>query len=181
MKRRLNKITIMLLAVALGCASVSAGATGARFAKKDKTAKLKAEKPKEEEQVSSYVQKIGYLGRRYVFGVGISHSDSVTMVTMVCPVDGMAYDQGTNTPLGVDLYTETFRNFLEERGFKGYLCSTFIFSNEKQADRKLASICARATKRNRSRLVPADGFVFHRIDTEHIYTNAGENAGPANE
>ncbi|MCH5178607.1 MAG: hypothetical protein J1F13_02895 [Prevotellaceae bacterium] len=174
MKRRLN-ILIMMLALMVVGVSVKAAAVAEPSAKKDKREKVKAEQKKEKEEVSTHVQKLGWLDRRYLFGVATSYADSVTMVTMVAPVDSMAYDENTRTPLGLDLYTDSYRNFLDGHGFKGYLCSTFIFSSEKKAERKLAAVCRKVKKRKGVRLVSADGFEYRRIATEHIYTNVGED------
>lgn len=178
MKRRL-KIIIMLLALAVAGVSVDAATVAASSPKKDKTTKNKTDKQKADEEVSTHVQKLGWLSRRYLFGVATNYSDSVTLVTMIAPVDSMVYDENTNTPLGLDLYTDSFRNFLKERGLNGYLCSTYMFTSRKSADRKLAAVCRRIKKRKGTRLVPADGFVYRRISTEHIYTNVGENVRPA--
>ena len=84
------------------------------------------------------------------------------------------YDLNTKAPLGLDLYTLSFRNFLEAQGLKGYICSTFVCKTEKEAERRLTAVCKRVNKKKRTRLASADGFVYHRIATDYIYTNAGE-------
>ena len=137
----------------------------------------KAEKGvKSSEDVATHVQKLGTVDTRYLFGVATSFADSLTYVTMVAPVDSMVYDMNTKAPLGLDLYTLSFRNFLEAQGLKGYICSTFVYKTEKEAERRLTAICKRVNKKKRTRLASADGFIYHRIATDYIYTNAGEGA-----
>ena len=129
----------------------------------------------EAEKVSTYQQKVGWMPTRYLFGVATSYADSITMVTMVAPVDSMAYDKNTKTLLGLDLYTTSFRNFLEAQGRKGYICSTFVCETEKEAESRLTAVCKRVNKKKQTRLESADGFLYHRIATEYIYTNVGED------
>lgn len=130
---------------------------------------------KKADEVSTYQQKIGWMPTRYLFGVATSYADSVTLVTMVAPIDSMAYDKNTKTPLGLDLYTTSFHNFLEAQGRKGYICSTFVCETEKEAESKLAAVCKRVNKKKQTRLESADGFLYHRIATEYIYSNVGED------
>lgn len=149
-----------------------------KAAKKAEKESRKAEKGvKTSEEVATHVQKLSTVDTRYLFGVATSFADSVTYVTMVAPVDSMVYDQNTKAPLGLDLYTLSFRNFLEAQGLKGYICSTFVCKTEKEAERRLTAVCKRVNKKKRTRLASADGFIYHRIATDFIYTNAGEDAG----
>lgn len=149
-----------------------------KAAKKAEKESRKAEKGvKTSEEVATHVQKLSTVDTRYLFGVATSFADSVTYVTMVAPVDSMVYDQNTKAPLGLDLYTLSFRNFLEAQGPKGYICSTFVCKTEKEAERRLTAVCKRVNKKKRTRLASADGFIYHRIATDFIYTNAGEDAG----
>ena len=141
----------------------------------EKDSKKAAKAKKNDEEVGTHVQKLGVVDTRYLFGVATSFADSVTYVTMVAPVDSMVYDLNTKAPLGLDLYTVSFRNFLEAQGLKGYICSTFVCKTEKEAERRLTAVCKRVNKKKRTRLASADGFVYHRIATDYIYTNAGEN------
>ena len=148
-----------------------------KAAKKAERESKKAEKGvKSSEEVATHVQKLGTVDTRYLFGVATSFADSVTYVTMVAPVDSMVYDLNTKAPLGLDLYTLSFRNFLEAQGLQGYICSTFVYKTEKEAERRLTAICKRVNKKKRTRLASADGFMYHRIATDYIYTNAGEGA-----
>ena len=129
------------------------------------------------EKTSTHTQQLGHLGTRWLFGVATSYADSVTMVTMVAPIDSMAYDLNTKSPLGLDLYTDSFRNYLKGQGLHGYICSTFVCNSEKEAERKLTAVCNKVKKRKQTRLESVNGFIYHRIATEHIYTNAGETEG----
>ena len=143
-------------------------------AKADKKIKTSEADTSKDDEAETHVQQLGWLDKRYVFGVATSYADSVTMVTMVNEVDSMAYDVNTKVPLGIDLYTDSFRNYLEAQGRTGYICSTFVCTTEREAERKLTAICNRVNKKKRTKLTSVDGFLYHRIATEHIYTNAGQ-------
>ena len=184
-------VVIMLMAILMAFGSVDALAQKARSArvaqaiKEAKAAEKAAKKGKiktseaesdkaDAEKASTYVQKLGVLGKRYLFGVATSYADSVTMITMVSEVDSMTYDLTTKTPLGLDLYTTSFRNYLEGQGRTGYICSTFVCESDEEAERKLTAICNRVNKKKRTHLESVDGFLYHHIATEYIYTNVGE-------
>lgn len=185
MKQKLTIIVVLMVLLLIG-GGVSAGAQSnkadritqaIKAAKQAEKASKKAGKAKKDaEEVATHVQELGMMDTRYLFGVATSFADSVTYVTMVAPVDSMVYDLNTKAPLGLDLYTLSFRNFLEAQGLKGYICSTFVCKTEKEAERRLTAVCKRVNKKKRTRLASADGFVFHRIATDYIYTNAGEKA-----
>ena len=115
------------------------------------------------------------VSRQYLFGVATSYADSVTMVTMVAAVDSMAMDPNSKAPLGLDLYTDSFRNFLLARGLEGYVCSTFVCPTEKEAEKRLAHICKRVNKNPAMKLRSVDGFKYHFIATDKISNLVGED------
>lgn len=120
-----------------------------------------------------YKQEMGKLTRRFLFGVAVSYSDSATIVTNISPVDGIDYDIKTNTPVGFDLYTTSLRNHLASQGKTGYICSTFLCKDMKEAEKKLIKIKEKAKKNKNTKVIPLGDFTYEYISTEHIFSNAG--------
>ena len=121
-----------------------------------------------------YKQVQGKLSRRYLFGVAQSYSDSTIFITNITPVDGMNYDVKTNTPVGIDLYTASLRDFLATQGKTSYVCTTFFFKDIKDAEKKVLKIRKKANKNNATKLMPLAEFKYEYISTEHIQYNTGE-------
>lgn len=123
---------------------------------------------------TSSVQQVAMVGRQYLFGVAISYSDSVTMVTNICPVDNMAYDKRTKSPIGLDLYTESFKSFLLRQGKVGYMCSTFVCKSMKDAEKKVIALREKVNKKKETCLQPVGDFKYEYINMEHIFSNVGQ-------
>lgn len=122
-----------------------------------------------------YEQRVGTLPMRYLYGVAISYTDSVTYITGISAINDMAYDKITKTPIGLDLYTETLRNYLQSQGKTGYVCSTFLCKSQKEAERQVLSLRHKLQKNEVCPYQPLGGFAYERIATETIFTNAGEH------
>ncbi len=179
-------VIIFLAALILGSLACSPAcyAQSTEQVKKVKKAKTKKVKELESEGETEntavaapqtpYKQVQGKLGRRYLFGVAQSYSDSTTFVTNITPIDGMSYDVKTNTPLGLDLYTASLRDFLATQGKKSYVCTTFFFKNIKEAEKKVLKIRKKASKNTATKLMPLPEFNYEYISTEHIQYNTGE-------
>lgn len=123
---------------------------------------------------SNYEQRVGLLPTRYLYGVAISYTDSVTYITNVSAVKDMAYDKTTKTPIGLDLYTESLRSYLQTQGKTGYVCSTFLCKSQKEAEKQILALRHKLQKNEVCPYQPLGGFAYQRIATEQIFTNAGE-------
>lgn len=132
--------------------------------------------PNDPNTPSSYQQRVGSLPARYLFGVAIGYADSVAYITPVCEIKDMAYDLRTKTPIGLDLYTESLRTYLQTQGHTDYVCSTFLCKSRKEADKQATALRRRWEKSEVCRYLPLDGFAYQRIATEQIFTNAGDNS-----
>ncbi len=122
----------------------------------------------------SYEQRLGFAPSRYLYGVAISYTDSVTYITDIAAITDVAYDTSTKTPLGLDLYSESLRTFLQAQGKTGYVCTTFICKNKKEAEKQVLALRHKLEKNPVCPYKPLGGFAYHRIATEQIFTNAGE-------
>lgn len=106
--------------------------------------------------------------RRYLFGVAIGLSDSITYVTDVCPIDGMDFDSRFKSPLGLELYTANFREFLSNMGRSGYLCSTFYAKTLREAVNKLVKVRKKILKAKNTMMVELTEYQYHYIPTHQI-------------
>lgn len=124
---------------------------------------------------SSYEQRVGFASTRYLFGVAISYADSVTYITDISPINEVAYDMTTKTPIGLDMYSESLRTFLQTQGKTGYVCTTFMCKNKKEAEKQVLALRRKLEKNTVCPYQPLGGFAYQRIATEQIFTNAGEH------
>lgn len=111
------------------------------------------------------------LGKRYLFGVATSYADSVTMLTNICEVDGMESRVQEKTPIGLELYTQSLKDFLLKQGKTGYVCATFVCKSRKEAEQKLLSVRNDVVRKKMTALQSVGDFKYQFISTEHIYTN----------
>lgn len=144
---------------------VSESAQGAAKKKKSESKKTKkAESDETEPQIDA-------VGKRYLFGVAISYADSLTMVTDICEINGMKYNLKTGEPVGLDLYTRSFKDYILRQNKRGYLCSTFVSKSKKEAEDKMLAIRRRVAKKKITTLAFAGDFKYEYINTDSIYTN----------
>jgi len=120
---------------------------------------------------------LGKMERRYLFGVAVSYTDSTTIITDIAAIDGIDYNTKDNTPVGFDVYSDSFRNYLAAHGKVGYICTTFICKDQKEAEKKLIKAKEKARKNSTTRLEPAGDFTYKYISTEHISTYGNGNNG----
>lgn len=133
--------------------------------KKSEPKKTKKMEPDETEPL------IGVVGKCYLFGVAIGYADSLTMVTDIFEISGMKYNLKTKEPVGLDLYTRSFKDYILKQNKKGYLCSTFVSKSKKEAEDKMLAIRRRVAKKKTTALASAGDFRYEYINTDSIYTN----------
>jgi hypothetical protein len=117
------------------------------------------------------------LAPRYLFGVATSYADSVTYVTNIFEISGMEGRIQEKTPIGVDLYTQSLKDYLKEKGKTGYLCATYVCKSRKEAEQKVLKVRGNVQRNKMTALQPIGDFSFKYISTEHIYSNEQENSG----
>ncbi len=116
------------------------------------------------------------LDSRFLFGVATSYADSVTYVTNISEISGMEGRIQEKTPIGIDLYTQSLKDFLKERGKTGYLCATYVCKSRKEAERKLLNVRGNVQRNKLTALQPIGEFSYKYISTEHIYSNEEKEA-----
>ena len=111
------------------------------------------------------------LGKRYLFGVATSYADSVTMLTNICEVNGMSCRAQEKTPIGLELYTQSLKDYLLKQGKTGYVCTTFVCKSQKEAEQKLIAVRNDVARKKMTALQSVGDFKYQVISTEHIYSN----------
>lgn len=111
------------------------------------------------------------LGACYLFGVATGYADSVTMVTNICRVDGMEGRLQEKTPIGIDLYTKSLKDYLAGIGKKGYVCTTFVCTSRKEAEQRLVAVRNNVMQKKTTALMPIGDFEYKYISTKHIFSN----------
>lgn len=112
----------------------------------------------------------------YFLGVAKSFQDSITYMTDVAGLSGIAYDKKTKAPLNIEMYTEQLSKYLVAEGHRGYICTTYTARDRKHIEKLYLKLKKRMTKDHGTRILPLSPteFSYQVVDPTTIYRNAPE-------
>lgn len=115
-------------------------------------------------------------GSTYFLGIAKSFQDSITYMTDVAGLSGIAYDKKTGSPLNIEMYTEQLSKYLAGQGRHGYICTTYTARDRKHIEKLYLKLKKRTTKDHGMRIMPLSPseFSYQAVDPTTIYRNAPE-------
>lgn len=115
-------------------------------------------------------------GNTYFLGVAKSFQDSITYMTDVAGLSGIAYDKKTGSPLNIEMYTEQLSKYMAGEGRRGYICTTYTARDRKHIEKLYLKLKKRITKERGMRIMPLtpSEFSYQAVDPNTIYRNASE-------